>query len=367
MRYLNNHCTFFFLSPMGEVRDICSDSSTSPAADSPFHSETPAPAIFKYSRKKRRLAEALSLSSAFDCVDLLAYERASFRPSRQPFQGVASLGSDDERYLSLTGVSRAMFRWLDCLLQSHFVGDRPLSGPDQLLLTLMKLRLGLPQVVAGCLFGVSKAYVADTFPKVVALLDQVATSLLRWQRKRTVLRSMPDAFKKQLPSCRLLLDSFEVTIDLPDERKDEARHFRSSRSGSFASKYLLGVAPHGQIVLLCGGWGASVDNYELVKESGLLHLLQEGDVVLTDILPPRHEEGFCPVIDGLKDVVKAFPSRKYLLKEEGGVEDLRAPLEKVRARLRCFRILDHFSLDVLPLSSQIMRVVCGLCNLMDDE
>lgn len=105
----------------------------------------------------------------------------------------------------------------------------------------------------------------------------------------------------------------------------------------------------------------------MVKESGLLHLLQEGDVVLTDILPPRHEEGFCPVIDGLKDVVKAFPSRKYLLKEEGGVEDLRAPLEKVRARLRCFRILDHFSLGVLPLSSQIMRVVCGLCNLMDDD
>lgn len=353
---------------MGEVRDIFNDSVTSPAADDLFHSESRVPVIFKYSRRKRRLAEVSNSSPTFERLDLLASERASFRSSRQPFQGVASLGSDDDRYISLTGVSRAMFRWLECLLQSHFIGDNPLSGPDQLLLTLMKLRLGLPHVVAGCLFGVSKDYVAGSFPKVVALLDQVATPLLRWQRKRTVLRSMPEAFKEHLPACRLLLDCFEVTIDLPDERKDEARHFRSSRLGSFASKYLVGVVPHGQIVLLFGGCGASVDNYELVKESGLHHLLQEGDVVLTDILSSSHKESECPpVINGIKGALTAFPSRKPHVKEEGGVEDLRAPLEKVRGRLRSFRILDHFSLDVLPLSSQIMRVVCGLCNLMDDE
>jgi hypothetical protein len=47
-------------------------------------------------------------------------------------------------------------------------------------------------------------------------------------------------------------------------------------------KYLIGVAPSGLIIFLSKAYGGRVTDCQLTADSGLLKLLEPGDVVLAD-------------------------------------------------------------------------------------
>lgn len=195
------------------------------------------------------------------------------------FHGYDSVKEDDELN-SLGGVCFKRFSLLRGLMETSHHNDK-LTFENKLFLFLMKIKLGLSYCALGVLFGVHRTTVSRIFLAVLFDLAQKTKNFVYWPNRSVIEMTMPRAFKMHYPSCRVIIDCFEVKVEQP-KSIDKRIYMYSQYKGAHTAKFLIGIAPNGFVSFIskCYG-GRSSDSY-ITNDSGFLNLLEPDDLVLAD-------------------------------------------------------------------------------------
>ena len=100
---------------------------------------------------------------------------------------------------------------------------------DQLLLTIMKLRLNVPMLDLAVRFGVSRTTVANIFTTVVCAVHEIffRSCMQCISSQQKTMASLPACFSP-FPSCRQIFDCTEIAIEVPRQNLNANRLTYSS-------------------------------------------------------------------------------------------------------------------------------------------
>lgn len=176
-----------------------------------------------------------------------------------------------------------------------------LEWRDQVLLTLVWLRLYPPHPVLGYLFGVSHGTVERTLPRVLPVLEQVGQASLqqalaaladpaRQQRRRQ--RRPLDVLLRETPALAVVIDTFEQRIQRPQGQHETgpragrrvADDFYSGKKKQHTRKTQVAVdEATGLLVDVPASVPGPTNDLTVLKGSGLLPRLPPGVGGLGDL------------------------------------------------------------------------------------
>lgn len=135
------------------------------------------------------------------------------------FNGYESVSSEDEHgevLKDLTGVTVVSFAvLLRMLTQAKTAGAMEITLGSQLVLFLMKMKHGLTFAALGALFSVHRTIASRTFYAILDTLHSKTRKWLSWLPKDAVQEAIPLSFREKYPTCRVIIDCTEVSIEKP--------------------------------------------------------------------------------------------------------------------------------------------------------
>ena len=248
--------------------------------------------------------------------------------------GVKMIKENDERTSFYTGLpSWNVFREIFDFLSPHVTPSHSLPLEDEFVMILMRLRLGLLLEDLSARFGVTASFVSRSFQKWLEVMYHRLQFLIKWPLREVIKENMPPAFKQLYPNCICIIDCSEIFIDTP--KKYEARSVTYSNYKKHNTvKFLIGITPCGSISFLSKCWGGRVSDKVLTQESGFLHLIEPGDVILAD-------RGFTTADDlavyGAKLELPAFTRGKTQLSQR----DVEYSKQLSTVRIHVERVIGH--------------------------
>ena len=191
---------------------------------------------------------------------------------------------DDEKVRFHTGLTNwnllmIVINFVQPFISTHHLSA--LSPFQKVILTLMRLRLGLSGLDLGYRFGIHSSTVSRTFSTVIDILHRRLKHLILWPERDVLKSTMPMDFRKHCPTCVIIIDCFEIFIDRPSVLLARAQTYSSYKHHNTA-KYLIGITPQGSVSFISRGWGGRVSDKYLTENCGLLNNLLPGDTVLAD-------------------------------------------------------------------------------------
>jgi hypothetical protein len=189
-------------------------------------------------------------------------------------------------YTSLTSdVFDILARLLDRFDLAYYSGWKVeiLSTADQLLMTLMKLKLNCRDLDLAERFGVSSATVANIIKTFISalheiLVDGIISDYIPSQLK--CAGSMPKSFE-EFVNARIVIDATEITVDIPCELDKQASCYSSYKS-RHTLKFVTGVAPNSCVVFCSKAYPGSTSDIAIIEHCKVLEKLNPGDLVLAD-------------------------------------------------------------------------------------
>lgn len=153
------------------------------------------------------------------------------------------------------------------------------------VLTLIKLRLNLTFSDLGYRFQIDEKTASKYFHRGIFILFKLfnGSKLLRWPTERKkLLVNVPTYFHSTFrDSITIIVDCFELFIERASLLRSLAQAFSQYKHHE-TLKFLIGISVTGVILFVSIGFGGRASDKEVVKKSGFLDHLQEGDVVLGD-------------------------------------------------------------------------------------
>ncbi|CAN7976321.1 unnamed protein product [Ixodes persulcatus] len=196
-----------------------------------------------------------------------------------------SFSNDNARVKFYTGLPTfAVLLTLFTLLETHVshTSRNSLSKFQELVVTLMRLRLGVPLQDIAYRFQVSQATVTRIVDRWLNLMHHQLGFLVRWPEREELRQTMPASFRAAFGlRVAVVLDCFEVFIDRPSSLVSRALTWSQYKHHNTV-KYLIGIAPQGIITYISTGWGGRTSDKELTETCGILDNLLPGDSVLAD-------------------------------------------------------------------------------------
>ena len=232
----------------------------------------------------------------------------------------SEIASNDEAVKFYTGLptcsvfEQVLAHLLSCssptlAVKSHTTTNVRLCDADHLLLTLMRLRLGLLVQDLAYRFGISESTVSDIF---LAWIDAMYCSLkflIKWPDQETCKSNMPQIFKDLYPKARCIIDCSEIFTERPYAYQARAQTYSNYKKHNTV-KFLVGITPCGAISFLSKCWGGRATDKFITMNSGFLRLLEHGDVVLADRGFDIHDD---VAIHGAKLEIPSFTRGKKQL------------------------------------------------------
>lgn len=243
---------------------------------------------------------------------------------------------------------------------------RSLTRQDELLLTLMKLRQGLQFRLLGDLFYISRQMAAKIFQECLQILAVELKPLIIFPSKEDL--NIPISFQEKYPDIRCIIDCTEIYIQKPASKLSQALTWSDYKKTN-TIKYLVAITPRGTICFISPGMGGRASDKCIVKDSGFLSHINDGDVVMAD-------KGFLIEEDLIGVGAKlAIPPGKRgqsqmtrrQLTQTKTIANLRIHVERAIKRIKEYNILGSaggLSLVLVPQLDKIMTVCCALCNLL---
>lgn len=248
-------------------------------------------------KRKEPPRNSLSNSVIYEAkVNALRKENMKLKESLEKMSLTeASFKNDPEKVQFYTGLPNYfVFETVMWLLVPHMKGDKnaKLSYFQQLLLTLMRLRLDLKNQDLAYRFGVKVSTVTRTVHRVInVMFTTLVPTAVFWPSRVELRKNLPEAVKCTHPDCAVIIDCFTVSLEKAiniDAHLQGARVTREvttpSSHSAFISelKYVIGVAPQGAVMFVSKGAPGSISDKTLVESCGLLRKLLPGDVVLAE-------------------------------------------------------------------------------------
>lgn len=270
---------------------------------------------------------------------------------------------DDDKHVHFyTGLPSAsvFFSLLAYISSVWSAMSSALSPPDQFLMVLMKLRLGLPHQDLAFRFKISCGTVCNIFHDWLDVMARELQCLIRWPSRKEIRRNLPSLFKTTgFKHIRCIIDCTEVFIERPTSLHTRAITYSHYKSHNTV-KVLVGVSPTGAITFISKVWGGRASDKVITKNSGLIDLLEQGDHVMAD-------RGFnFPEYFASKCIRLHVPASTRGRQQLSGLEvaqsrkmsRIRIHVERAIGRLKSFRILQN----TLPVSMVKRRHDSSLCT-----
>ena len=205
---------------------------------------------------------------------------------------------------------------------------RKLDLEQELLLTLMRLRLGLLVDDLAFRFKVSRSLITQIFATWVRFLAKELSWLIMWPSKGQVQLELPDCFRRMYPKVRCIIDCTEVFTETPSALDVQAALWSTYKHHS-TLKFDQVMADR----------GFKIKNELLMRQAYLC-------------IPPSTKAGMQMVS---KEV-----------QETSRIANVRIYVEQAIGRLKRFRILkNELPINCLPLCDDLVTVVCALACLQD--
>ena len=151
-----------------------------------------------------------------------------------------------------------------------------LTPTDQILLTVIWLRVYPTHLVLAYLFGVNEATVSRTIARVLPVLESNGHDKMRLSDPGRKRRRQLDDLLKDTPELAVVIDSFEQKVQRPRER-GEADTYYSGKKKQHTLKTQIAVTQEtGEIVDISHSVKGPTADLKLLKESGLLGRLPSG-------------------------------------------------------------------------------------------
>ncbi|XP_064468709.1 uncharacterized protein LOC135382971 [Ornithodoros turicata] len=265
----------------------------------------------------------------------------------------ASHGLTEEDNRFYTGISLEAFTNLVAVVSSLSHPPCCMSIADQVLLTLMRLRLGLLYGDLARRLKVSTSQSGKIFRYMTGVLADVLGKVIVWLPKQTIRANMPAQFiEGGYEGTTCIIDCSEVQMQRPRVLYSSGQtysHYKSSNT----VKFLIAVAPDGFIMFISGAYGGRASDKFIVEDSHFCAYLSPYDEIMAD-------RGFGLTEDmkvkRVKLNVPAFWSRR--------ISTLRIHVERAINRIKTYRIFKQpLPIHHKKLMNNILLACAGLCNL----
>ena len=134
---------------------------------------------------------------------------------------------------------------------------------EEFFLVLVRLRLGLMEQDIAYRFNISQSTVSRIIHTWINFLFLQFKELL-WPKKEDVMEYMPQAFKEQYPSTRVIIDATEIFVEHPHLPELQKMTFSSYKNHN-TFKALIGISPSGAITFVPKFFSGSVSDKELTR------------------------------------------------------------------------------------------------------
>ncbi|XP_077437124.1 uncharacterized protein LOC144060999 isoform X2 [Vanacampus margaritifer] len=218
-----------------------------------------------------------------DVLKALRRENRALRESVEKMSlSENSLRNDAEKVKFYTGLPNFfVLETVMLLLAPHMdtIRNAKLSKFQQLLLTLMRLRLDLRNQDLAYRFGVKVGTVVRTVHHVVTIMSStLVPTAVFWPSRAELRKNLPAALRSSCPDCAVIVDCFTVPCEGPVARGNE----QDAAVAGNVLNYLIGVAPQGVVTFISKGVLGDFSPRNLAESSGFLCKLLPGDVVLAN-------------------------------------------------------------------------------------
>ena len=190
-------------------------------------------------------------------------------------------------------------------------------------------------------------------------------TVIIWPSRSQIKKTLPSCFRKLYPKVRCIINCFECFTDTLSGLNLAATMW-SEYKHHYTLKALVAITTNGAISYVSLTYGGRVSGIFIVKDSGFLELLQPFDEVIPD-------RGFRIKEELMKMCTLYIPSSKAAsmqmlpgdVTKTSSIANVRIYEEQAIGRMTNFTILKHeLPSNLLPMSDDIVRVCCALCNLI---
>ena len=243
--------------------------------------------------------------------------------------------------------------------QKQRKNDGVLTRWEQLVLTLVRTRRGFDVKFLADTFGINSSQVSRIYTTWITFLSQELSFLVPWPSRSELQKCLPKMLKK-FKNVRVIIDCLELFIQktkVPSSQKITWNNYKHWNT----AKLLVGITPTCVVSFIPPLWKGSISDKEIVRQSGQLDLLEEGDAFMAD-------KGFM-IWDLLTFKKVHLVSRGPCLSAKGTthscrVASLRTHVERNILKLKQFRILSGvIPLLLKPILDRIIFVCAALTNL----
>ena len=156
-----------------------------------------------------------------------------------------SFRNDDEKVRYYTGLTNwtillELFQYIEGSIISQ--GHSVISPFQQLILTLMRLRLSLSGQDLSYRFSIHSSTVSRIFTSILYILYERLKHLIVWPERETLKKTLPMDFRKHCPTCTVIIDCFEIFVDRPSDLLARAQTY-SHLKAIIQLNILLGSHP----------------------------------------------------------------------------------------------------------------------------
>lgn len=250
--------------------------------------------------------------------------------------------------------------------QGKFGRIRKLSRKDEMLMALMKLKLGLTNLYLSRVFNVSEAVVSTVFTTWVKVLAAVLKHSIQLPTAEIVAANLPKSFKNRNVNVRGILDCTEFFIDRPRDLRNQSSTWSDYKKHN-TIKVLIVITPRGKIAFVSKAYTGRTSDKQITQQSGFLDLVEPYDRYMADRgfpianeLLERRAELIIPPGRRGRGQMTASDVRKTKC-----IANLRIHVERAIERIKRFKILKNtLPVALLPLADDMITACAGLCNLL---
>ncbi len=275
---------------------------------------------------------------------------------------------DDRQFKSFCGVTKQFYSFLLFKVGPKLKESRYVSKDTKILLLLVKLKLNVPFSVLGSFFNLSDKTARLLFYRVLDVVFSVVKDFVVWLDKPTIQARMPQAFKALYPNTRVIIDASEIECERPTSVRQRVLMY-SNYKARFTVKFLIGIAPSGEITFISKAYGGRTTDTEITVKSGFIDLIEEGDVVMADkgfpsVETDLNKAGALLVMPPFKSGDRQFSEKQN--KDGYECASVRIHVERCIARMKIFEILNFLPSYLLPYIDKILVVISFFCNCFPD-
>lgn len=248
--------------------------------------------------------------------------------------------------------------------------SRILTNKQELLITLMRLRLAIPLNLMSVIFGVSKSMISSIFTTWIFYLYFLFNDQISWPTKELVQKHMPLSFKRSFPNTHGIIDCTEIFIQRPRNPSNHSKTYSNYKSHN-TFKFLVCITPTGAISFVSDIWGGNTSDRYITANSGFLDYIEPGIEIMADrgftirdLLTSKGAYLTIPPFTRKCNWGKGKRLNSSEIKRTKKIANLRVHVERAIQRMKCFKFLS----EMIPWSMKsvvnpMIKVVSFLCNL----